>query len=93
MLLTSAGIPINHTMPKKSASARLTRKSKASLASPITPPILAAGTTVILLMAICETSRSPSRIEFEQPYISSRLQQQGGPARRDRRPPGMAAKF
>jgi len=37
------------------------RKSKASSASPITLPILATGITVILSIAICETSRSPLR--------------------------------
>ncbi len=63
MLLTVAGMQVNHTMPKKSASAQLTRKSKASLASPITSQILAAGTTVILSIAIYETSRSPLRFE------------------------------
>jgi len=36
MLLTVAGMQVNRTMPEKSASAQLTRKSKASLASPIT---------------------------------------------------------
>jgi hypothetical protein len=48
-----------HTMPRKTASARLTRSNSASSARPITAPNLSTGITVILSIAICEGWRSP----------------------------------
>ena len=47
-IATTRAHPQIYTIPKNRARARLTRKSKVLLASPITSPILAAGTTVIL---------------------------------------------
>src|SRR5271157_3262181 len=52
---------MGQTMLRKTARARLTRSNRASSACPITPPILLAGTTVILSIAICDFSRRPFR--------------------------------
>jgi hypothetical protein len=81
MLLTVAAIPLNHTTPKKRARARLTRKSKASLTSPITPPIFGSRNESDFVdgdLRNFTQSISLRGIDLVQSYISSCLRNAAG---------------